>query len=86
MPKTPLKQALRWTGERFEVEGGEIPYMLRVALGAGHINFDLPNLGVTTPDGPVNIGPGDWIVTTQDDDLGALTDEDFRENYEVEAA
>lgn len=83
MARTPLQAALRWMGDRFDVEGDEMPPLLIRALGAGSLTFDMPNLAVTTPDGPVNIGPGDWIVTTQDGELGALTNEDFEENYEV---
>lgn len=83
MAKTPLKAALRWDGQSFDVSGDDMPAILTQALGAGKLAFDSPNLGVETPDGPVSIGPGDWIVTTQEDELGALTAEDFAENYEV---
>ncbi len=83
MAKTPLKAALRWLGDRFDVAGDDLPPMLVTALGAGALTFNGQELAVATPGGPVDIGPGDWLVTTQDDELGALTAADFEENYEV---
>jgi hypothetical protein len=86
MAKTPVTASLRWLGDRFDVSaGGDMPAILVQALGAGAIAFDGENLGVTTSGGPVNIGPGDWLITTEADGLGAVTDADFNANYEVQA-
>lgn len=85
MAKTPLKAALRWMGGRFDVSGDDMPPILVTALGAGALTFNGESLGVETPGGPVNLGPGDWIVTTEADELGALTNDDFEDNYEVTA-
>lgn len=84
MAKTPCTAALRWLGDRFDVAAdGDMPPILVQALGAGSIAFDGENLGVTTGGGPVNIGPGDWLITTEADGHGAVTAADFEANYEV---
>jgi hypothetical protein len=81
MPKTPLEAAVRWTGERFEAD--EMPPFLRHALGAGAVAFDCHNIGLTTAAGPVSVAPGDWLIQSATDGLGAVTDADFHANYEV---
>ena len=83
MAKTPATNALRWMGDHFDVGGGDMPPFLIQALGAGALTFDGENLGVETGAGPVSIGPGDWLITTEADGLLAVTADDFNENYEA---
>jgi hypothetical protein len=83
MSKAPLEAAARWTGERFEVD--ELPPFLTRALGAGFVAFDGENIGLTTNAGPVSVAPGDWLIQSTADGLGAVTDADFHANYEVVA-
>lgn len=80
--KTPVSAALQWTGDSFAIAGDDMPPILTQALGAGAITFNGPELAVQTFGGPIDIGPGGWLIRTEEG-LGAVTDEDFQANYEV---
>lgn len=93
---TTVTAAVQWTGDSFDIPGGDIPAWIVQALGASKMSFDPPTATITTPDGDVTANELDWVylaqaVGNEGDEgyvapgLGVTDNVDFRTNYEIAA-